>query len=50
MITLIVFVVAMLLWLVSLVANPPGIWNRAGSVCAWLAVAALFFLLHGLRV
>lgn len=50
MILVVVFVVCMVLWLVSLFAEVPAPWGRAGGVCAWIAVLCLFLLMRGVHV
>lgn len=50
MIVLVIFVVAMLLWLLSVVTSPPAPWNKAAGVCAWISVLCLFLMVHGTRI
>lgn len=50
MIVLVVFVVAMVLWLVSIVTDLPPPWSKAAAICAWISVLCLFLMVHGTRI
>ena len=46
LVLLIVFIVAMLLWVISLFTDLPAPWSKAAQVCAFIAVLCLFLMIH----
>lgn len=46
-IALILFIVAMFLWLISLFDRTPSYIGRASGFLAWVSVLLLFFVVHG---
>lgn len=43
-IAIVVFIVAMILWGITVAVDPPAPYVRGRSACAFIAVLALFFI------